>query len=46
MQEDLDKLTGFMNKQVIETALNEELTEHPSPLTLKYTKFRKRVFIA
>ena len=27
-QEDLGKLTGFMNKLVIETALNEEMVQH------------------
>ena len=27
-QEDLGKLTGFMNKLVIETALNEEMAQH------------------
>ena len=27
-QEDLGKLTGFMNKLVIETALNEEMALH------------------
>ena len=27
-QEDLGKLTGFMNKLVIDTALNEKITTH------------------
>lgn len=35
--EDLGKLTGFMNKLVIEAALNAEMTEH-----LGHEKHQKR----